>query len=158
MDLLNRTSDFQIIPAYTEHKPPTMPYATYYVNSLKNVDIFGAAEEEYVKKEHKYLEKALYRIEAKVQFDVYASNEKETILKAMELRENILFRLRFKWGRINVGIARHADITTMREEIQGKYEYRAMFHITFEYMRLTKEREVLIAREVDLIAEEEKEK
>lgn len=51
-----------------------------------------------------------------------------------------------------------SNVSTLREIIQDKYEYRAMFQITFEYMRVTKEREVFLAKEIELIANEQKEK
>ena len=40
IDLLNKIGDFQIIPAYSEHKPPGKPYSTYSIISLNSKDFF----------------------------------------------------------------------------------------------------------------------
>lgn len=156
IELLNQINPFQIIPAYTHRKVPEKPYATYYISQVQSHDFFGATEEQ--KKTGSYVEKAEYRTEAKVQFDIYADTQEEVLEKAMELRELILFRLRYEWGRIRVGIAKHSNVNSFREIIQGKYEHRAMFQIIFESMRMTKEREVWLAKEIELIANEQTEK
>lgn len=156
IELLNQINSFQIIPAYMDKKVPQKPYATYYISQVGSHDFFGATEEQ--KETENYVEKVEYRTEAKVQFDIYADTEEKALEKAMELRELILFQLRYEWGRVRAGIAKYSNVSTLREIIQDKYEYRAMFQITFEYMRVTKEREVFLAKEIELIANEQKEK
>lgn len=158
IDLLNKVSAIQIIPSYTEHAPPLKPYATYTIINIKTADFFGATGSEYIKNEDKYLEKTEYRSEAKIQFDVYAEEQADVVEKTTELKELILFILRYEFGRINTGIVRFTDIKMLREEISSKYEYRGSFDVTFEYMKLTAEKEVLIVKEIELIANEQKKK
>lgn len=156
IELLNKVSAIQIISSYTEHAPPPKPYATYTIINIKTADFFGATESEYIKNEDKYLEKTEYRSEAKIQFDVYAEEQGDVVEKTTELKELILFILRYEFNRINAGIVRFSDIKMLREEISSKYEYRGSFDVTFEYMKLTAEKEVLIAREIELIANEQR--
>lgn len=158
IDLLNQINSFQVIPAYTDKKVPEKPYGTFYIADISSHDFFGAIEETRKEGETKYTETTEYRMETKVQFDIYADTQEEVLEKAMELRELILFRLRYEWGRIRVGIAKHSNVSSLREVIQAKYEYRAMFHIVFETMRMTKEREIWLAKEIELIANEQIEK
>lgn len=158
IDLLNQINSFQVIPAYTEKKVPEKPYGTFYITDIGSHDFFGAIEENKKEGETEYTETTEYRMETKVQFDIYADTQEEVLEKAMELRELILFRLRYEWGRIRVGIAKHSNVNSFREIIQGKYEHRAMFQIIFESMRMTKEREVWLAKEIELIANEQTEK
>ena len=54
IDLLNKIEDFQIIPAYSEHKPPEKPYSTYSIISLNSKDFFGEHESKYVEKAANY--------------------------------------------------------------------------------------------------------
>ncbi|MDD7410001.1 phage neck terminator protein [Fusobacterium gastrosuis] len=156
IELLNKVSAIQIISSYTEHTPPAKPYATYTVINVKTPDFFGATESEYIKNDDKYLEKAEYRSEAKIQFDVYTEEQENVVEKTTELKELILFILRYEFSRINAGIVKFTDIKMLREDISNKYEYRGSFDVTFEYMKLTAEKEVLIAREIELIANEQK--
>lgn len=158
IELLNKVSSIQIISAYTEHIPPQKPYAIYTVINIKTPDFFGATESEYIENEDKYLEKSEYRTEARIQFDIYAEEQERTLEKATELKELILFILRYEFSRISAGVVRFTDIKMLREDISNKYEYRASFDITFEYMKLTAEKEVLIAREIELIVNEQKER
>lgn len=156
IDLLNKIGDFQIIPAYSEHKPPEKPYSTYSIISLNSKDFFGEHENKYVEKENMYLETTQYRMLGRVQFDIYCNSQDETIEKAANLRETILFKLRYEWNRIGVGIVKHSEIKNLNEIINSKYEYRSSFDIVFEYIKSTKEREVTIVTEIELIANEQK--
>ena len=152
IDLLNKIGDFQIIPAYSEHKPPEKPYSTYSIISLNSKDFFGEHESKYVEKENIYLETTQYRMLGRVQFDIYCNSQDETIEKATNLREIILFKLRYEWSRIGVGIVKHSEIKNLNEIINSKYEYRSSFDIVFEYIKSTKEREVSIVNKIELIA------
>jgi len=67
-----------------------------------------------------------------------------------------LFKLRYEWNRIGVGIVKHSEIKNLNEIINSKYEYRSSFDIVFEYIKSTKEREVTIVNEIELIANEQK--
>ena len=156
IDLLNKMGDFQIIPAYSEYKPPEKPYSTYSIISLNSKDFFGEDESKYVEKENIYLETTQYRMLGRVQFDIYCNSQDETIKKATNLRETILFKLRYEWNRIGVGIVKHSEIKNLNEIINSKYEYRSSFDIVFEYIKSTKEREVTIVNEIELIANEQK--
>lgn len=158
INLLNQINSFQVIPAYTDKKVPEKPYGTFYIADISSHDFFGAIEEKKKEGETEYAEITEYRMETKVQFDIYADTQEEVLKKATELKEIILFHLRYEWGRIRSGIAKFSDVSTMRELIQGKYEYRAMFQITFEYMKMTKEREAFLVKEIELIVNEQKEK
>ena len=77
-------------------------------------------------------------------------------LKAQKLLELIIFILRKEWRNIDVGIVEFSEIKNLREEIQNKYERRASFDVTFEYMNLTEERKIEIAEVIELIANKEK--
>ena len=70
IELLNKMSNIQIIPAFTDKKSPTKPYATYQVLNINSADFRGYTEREYIKKDEKYLEITEYRIMARLQFDV----------------------------------------------------------------------------------------
>ena len=152
IELLNKIGDIQIIPAYSEHKPPEKPYSTYSIISLNSADFFGEHESKYIEKENIYIETAEYRMLGRIQFDIYCNSQDETIEKATNLREIILFKLRYEWSRIGVGIVKHSEIKNLNEIINSKYEYRSSFDIVFEYIKSTKEREVSIVNEIELIA------
>lgn len=156
IELLNKIGDIQIIPAYSEHKPPEKPYSTYSIISLNSADFFGEHESKYIEKENIYIETAEYRMLGRIQFDIYCNSQDETIEKATNLREIILFKLRYEWSRIGVGIVKHSEIKNLNEIINSKYEYRSSFDIVFEYIKSTKEREVTIVNEIELIANEQK--
>ena len=156
IELLNKIGDIQIIPAYSEYKPPEKPYSTYSIISLNSADFFGEHESKYIEKENIYIETAEYRMLGRIQFDIYCNSQDETIEKATNLREIILFKLRYEWNRIGVGIVKHSEIKNLNEIINSKYEYRSSFDIVFEYIKSTKEREVTIVNEIELIANEQK--
>ena len=54
IELLNKIGDIQIIPAYSEHKPPEKPYSTYSIISLNSADFFGEHESKYIEKENMF--------------------------------------------------------------------------------------------------------
>lgn len=154
--LLNLVSEIQIIPACSEKKLPQKPYATYTIISKKTKDFFGANRREYNAKNNSYREKRRYRETALIQFDVYEDSISGEFLKAQKLFELIVFILRKEWRNVDVGIVEFSEIKNLREEIQNKYERRASFDVTFEYMNLTEERKVEIAEIIELIANKEK--
>lgn len=154
--LLNSISSIQIIPAYSEKKPPEKPYATYCVISKKIKDFYGASEKRYSENNNNYKEKRRYRETATIQFDVYEKSLSGHFLKAQRLFEMVIFILRKEWKYIDVGIVNFSNIKVLRQEIQSDYEIRASFDITFEYMNLTEERKVEIAETVELIANKQK--
>ena len=154
--LLNSMSVINIIPAYSEKKPPKKPYATYCVISKETKDFFGSSEREYNAEDNSNLEKRRYREIATIQFDMYENSLAGNFLKAQRLFELIIFNLRKEWGYIDVGIVKFSKITNLREEIQNKYERRASFDVTFEYINLTEERKIEIAETIELIANNHK--
>ncbi len=154
IELFNKTGKLQIIPTHTEHSPPPKPYATYTVISSKTPDMFGATETIYDEIEDRYIEKTEYRCETRIQFDVYVKSQDEVLERTGKLKEFILFIERNNLKRIGAGIVKHTDIKMLREEINSKYEYRGCFDIVFENMNLSDERRIEIAREIELIANE----
>jgi len=150
MDLINKTNSFQIIPAYTDKKTPEKPYGSYVIISTSTKNL-GPTYSKYDDIKDVHIEKSRYRETVQVQFDIYSDGEIEALNKGRELRNLIIFQLRHQWGRIDTGIVLFTSIENKREEIKGKYEYRTTFDVTFEYMTLSEEREVEIAREIDLI-------
>lgn len=156
MSLLNSLSEIQIIPAYSEKKLPSKPFATYCVLSKETKDFFGHSERKYNAEDNSNREKRRYRETTVVQFDVYEESLSGEFLKAQRLFELIIFILRKTWGEIDVGIVKFSEIRNLREEIQNKYERRASFDVTFEYMNLTEERRIEIAEVIELIANKEK--
>lgn len=129
IELLNKMSNIQIIPAFTDKKPPKKPYATYQVLNINSADFRGYTEREYIKKDEKYLETTEYRIMARIQFDVYSETQEETLENATTLRELILFNARREIGRIEAGVAKSGEIKSLNELINAKYEYRCSFDI-----------------------------
>lgn len=154
IELLNKMSNIQIIPAFTDKKPPKKPYATYQVLNINSADFRGYTEREYIKKDEKYLETTEYRIMARIQFDVYSETQEDTLENATTLRELILFNARREIGRIEAGIAKSGEIKSLNELINAKYEYRCSFDIVFEYMKITKEREIELIKEIELLVNE----
>lgn len=154
IELLNKISNIQIIPAFTDKKPPKKPYATYQVLNINSADFRGYTEREYIKKDEKYLETTEYRIMARLQFDVYSEKQEEALEDATILRELILFNARREIGRIEAGIVKSSEIKLLNEIINAKYEYRCSFDIVFEYMKVTKERELELIKEIELLVNE----
>ena len=154
IELLNKMSNIQIIPAFTATKPPTKPYATYQVLNINSADFRGYTEREYIKQDEKYLETTEYRIMARLQFDVYSETQEEALENAAILRELILFNARREIGRIEAGIVKSSEIKLLNEIINAKYEYRCSFDIVFEYMKITKERELELIKEIELLVNE----
>ena len=154
IELLNKMSNIQIIPAFTDKKPPKKPYATYQVLNINSADFRGYTEREYIKKDEKYLETTEYRIMARIQFDVYSETQEETLENATTLRELILFNARREIGRIEAGVAKSGEIKSLNELINAKYEYHCSFDIVFEYMKITKEREIELIKEIELLVNE----
>ena len=154
--LLNSMSVINIIPVYSEKKPPKKPYATYCVISKKTKDFFGYSERKYNSSDNSNIEKRRYRETAVIQFDVYEDSISGEFIKTQKLLELIIFILRKEWRNIDVGIVEFSEIKNLREEIQNKYERRASFDVTFEYMNLTEERKIEIAEVIELIANKEK--
>ena len=128
IELLNKMSNIQIIPAFSATKPPKKPYATYQV-----------------------LEITEYRIMARLQFDVYSETQEETLENAIELRELILFNARREINRLDAGVVKSSEIKSLNELINSKYEYRCTFDIVFEYIKVTKERELELIKEIELL-------
>lgn len=151
IELLNKMSNIQIIPTFTATKPPKKPYATYQVLNINSADFRGYTEREYIKKDEKYLEITEYRIMARLQFDVYSETQEETLENAIELRELILFNARREINRLDAGVVKSSEIKSLNELINSKYEYRCTFDIVFEYMKVTKERELELIKEIELL-------
>lgn len=151
IELLNKMSNIQIIPAFTDKKPPKKPYVTYQVLNINSADFRGYTEREYIKKDEKYLETTEYRIIVRLQFDVYSETQEEALENATELRELILFNGRREIGRIEAGVVKSSEIKSLNELINSEYEYRCTFDIVFEYMKVTKERELELIKEIELL-------
>lgn len=151
MELLNETSNIQIIENYTKNTPPTKPYAAYTIINTNSKDL-GYTYSYYDENKKAHIEKSRYRETATIQFDIYTINAFEALNKGKELRNLIIFVLRKEWTRIETGIVSFTAVESKREEIKSKYEYWSKFDVTFEYMTLTAEREVQIAEIIDLIA------
>ena len=151
IELLNKMSNIQIIPAFTATKPPKKPYSTYQVLNINSADFRGYTEREYIKKDEKYLEITEYRIMARLQFDVYSETQEATLENAIELRELILFNARREINRLDAGVVKSSEIKSLNELINSKYEYRCTFDIVFEYMKVTKERELELIKEIELL-------
>lgn len=151
IELLNKMSNIQIIAAFTATKPPKKPYATYQVLNINSADFRGYTEREYIKKDEKYLEITEYRIMARLQFDVYSETQEATLENAIELRELILFNARREINRLDAGVVKSSEIKSLNELINSKYEYRCTFDIVFEYMKVTKERELELIKEIELL-------
>ena len=84
----------------------------------------------------------------RVQFDVFGENQEKTLEQAIDLRELILFKLRYEFGIVKVGIVKNSEIKILNEVINAKYEYRASFDITFEFIKMTDERIIELVREI----------
>lgn len=153
IELLNKMSNIQIIPAFTDKKPPKKPYVTYQVLNINSADFRGYTERE-LKKDEKYLETTEYRVMARLQFDVYSETQEEALENSTELRELILFNARREIGRIDAGVVKSSEIKSLNELINAKYEYRCSFDIVFEYMKITKERELELIKEIELLVNE----
>lgn len=151
IELLNKMSNIQIIPAFTTTKPPEKPYTTYQVLNINSADFRGYTEREYIKKDEKYLETTEYRIMTRLQFDVYSETQEETLENAIELRELILFNARREINRLDAGVVKSSEIKSLNELINSEYEYRCTFDIVFEYMKVTKERELELIKEIELL-------
>lgn len=151
IELLNKISNIQIIPAFTDKKSPKKPYATYQVLNINSADFRGYTEREYIKKDEKYLETTEYRIMARVQFDVYSETQEKTLENAIELRELILFNARREINRLDAGVVKSSEIKSLNELFNSEYEYRCTFDIVFEYMKVTKERELELIKEIELL-------
>ena len=91
---------------------------------------------------------------ARLQFDVYSEKQEEALEDATILRELILFNARREIGRIEAGIVKSSEIKLLNEIINAKYEYRCTFDIVFEYMKVTKERELELIKEIELLVNE----
>ena len=140
MELLNFKSKIQIIPAFTNKEPPSKPYATYQILNINSADFFGYTERKYLESDKKYKEQTEYRMTTRVQFDVFGENQEKTLEQAIDLRELILFKLRYEFGIVKVGIVKNSEIKILNEVINEKYEYRAIFDITFEFIKMKDER------------------
>ena len=151
IELLNKMSNIQIISAFTDKKSPKKPYATYQVLNINSADFRGYTEREYIKKDEKYLETTEYRIMTRLQFDVYSETQEETLENAIELRELILFNARREINRLDAGVVKSSEIKSLNELINSEYEYRCTFDIVFEYMKVTKERELELIKEIELL-------
>lgn len=151
IELLNKMSNIQIIPAFTATKPSKKPYATYQVLNINSADFRGYTEREYIKKDEKYLEITEYRIMARLQFDVYSETQEAALENAIELRELILFNARREINRLDAGVVKSSEIKSLNELINSEYEYRCTFDIVFEYMKVTKERELELIKEIELL-------
>lgn len=151
IELLNKMSNIQIIPAFTTTKVPKKSYATYQVLNINSADFRGYTEREYIKQGEKYLETTEYRIMARLQFDVYSETQEATLENAIELRELILFNARREINRLDAGVVKSSEIKSLNELINSKYEYRCTFDIVFEYMKVTKERELELIKEIELL-------
>ena len=148
MELLNFKSKIQIIPAFTNKEPPSKPYATYQILNINSADFFGYTERKYLESDKKYKEQTEYRMTTRVQFDVFGENQEKTLEQAIDLRELILFKLRYEFGIVKVGIVKNSEIKILNEVINAKYEYRASFDITFEFIKMTDERIIELVREI----------
>ena len=91
---------------------------------------------------------------ARLQFDVYSETQEEALENSTELRELILFNARREIGRIDAGVVKSSEIKSLNELINAKYEYRCSFDIVFEYMKITKERELELIKEIELLVNE----
>ena len=151
IELLNKMSNIQIISAFTDKKPPKKPYVTYQVLNINSADFRGYTEREYIKKDEKYLEITEYRIMARLQFDVYSETQEATLENAIELRELILFNARREINRLDAGVVKSSEIKSLNELINSEYGYRCTFDIVFEYMKVTKERELELIKEIELL-------
>lgn len=148
MELLNFKSKIQIIPAFTNKEPPSKPCATYQILNINSADFFGYTERKYLESDKKYKEQTEYRMTTRVQFDVFGENQEKTLEQAIDLRELILFKLRYEFGIVKVGIVKNSEIKILNEVINAKYEYRASFDITFEFIKMTDERIIELVREI----------
>ena len=148
MELLNFKSKIQIIPAFTNKEPPSKTYATYQILNINSADFFGYTERKYLESDKKYKEQTEYRMTTRVQFDVFGENQEKTLEQAIDLRELILFKLRYEFGIVKVGIVKNSEIKILNEVINAKYEYRASFDITFEFIKMTDERIIELVREI----------
>ena len=148
MELLNFKSKIQIIPAFTNKETPSKPYATYQILNINSADFFGYTERKYLESDKKYKEQTEYRMTTRVQFDVFGENQEKTLEQAIDLRELILFKLRYEFGIVKVGIVKNSEIKILNEVINAKYEYRASFDITFEFIKMTDERIIELVREI----------
>lgn len=154
--VLNSESDIQLIPGYSDKNIPNKPYGTYVLINKKINDFSGATNKRFDKKTNEYIETRRYRIVATLQFDIYEDSLSGEFEKAQKLFEIIIFNLRKKWGYIDVGIVGFSDIKFLRQKIQNKYEKRCSFDVSFEYMNLTDERKIEIAKMVDILVNEER--
>lgn len=153
---INLNSEIKLIPAYSGENLPQKPYATYLLISKNVKDFYGRTNKIYDKKNSEYIETRKYREVSTIQFDVYENNIYGEFEKAQKLFEIIIFNLRKKWGYLDVGIVSFSNLKNLREEIQNKYERRCSFDVSFEYMNLTDERRVEIAKMVDILVNEER--
>ena len=88
---------------------------------------------------------------ARLQFDIYSETQEETLENAIELRELILFNARREINRLDAGVVKSSEIKSLNELINSEYEYRCTFDIVFEYIKVTKERELELIKEIELL-------
>lgn len=117
---------FDCILAYQNGVSPQKPYATLYELEPILDDVYRGtyAEEKTSSK---------YYGEYPVQFDIFSKDIKASRENSKDYWEYIMFKLRDILGTYGIGVTAHTGPNPNYEFIQGQYEYRRTFRVTFEF-------------------------
>ncbi|MEG2347275.1 MAG: hypothetical protein RSB50_06295 [Cetobacterium sp.] len=120
------------IPGYSDKPQPPKPFATIYLVTQKEPDIYK--EDEEIKGTDKVEETSKYWGDFTFQFDVLGNTDQEARDIANKLRKLITYNMRYSdWLVNNIGIADSSFTVTQRnEKLDNQHIFRYTFDITFE--------------------------
>lgn len=149
-------SPFKCIQAYGPGNPPAKPYATYFELETLLDDITGPDITEFTDENKDAVkDSADYYGEYPIQFDVFSDTIESCRIDSRTYWEFIIYKLREMFHRYGIGITTHTSPNPIYEYINGKYEYRRTFRITFEF-DTTVEKIVELAKKLEVTANNEK--
>lgn len=120
------------IPGYSDKPQPSKPFATIYLVTQKEPDIYR--EDEEVKGVDSISETSKYWGDFTFQFDVLGNSDEQARDIANKLRKLITYNMRYSdWLVNNIGIAdTNFTVTNRNEALDNQHIFRYTFDITFE--------------------------
>lgn len=140
-----------VIPGYSGKKEPPKPFATMYLVTSKEPDVYDSDVEE--KSDDSVKETTKYWGEFTFQFDILGNTDDEAKTKAQDLKNLIAYKMRYSdWQPINIGIVNSEfSLKNLNEQNGNEWIYRRSLDITFE-SELTLERVTELAKTIEVTA------
>lgn len=120
------------IPGYSDKPQPEKPFATMYLISQVEPDIYR--EDEEIKGVDSVEENSKYWGDFTFQFDVLGNTDEQAREVANKLRKLITYNMRYSdWLVNDIGVADSSfSITQRNEKLDNQHIFRYTFDITFE--------------------------